>query len=95
MASLAGEIAAAARARHVVRVHVRAGFDVVRGRADRAAVLDHRFARGDPRQRDLVAAGNRLAHRRSSGPSTSIVCARRQRVERRRDVVARADDDDP
>ena len=67
------EIAASAGARHVVRVHVRAGGDVRRRRPDRAAVLDDRLARANRAHRDLVPAWNRFGR---DAPSTRRRAAR-------------------
>ena len=51
------QVAAAAAARDVVRVHVRAGRDVPAGGADRAAVLEDASPLGDRAERDLVSGG--------------------------------------
>src|SRR5947207_9364910 len=71
---------------------MRAGRNIGRGRANRAAVFDDHRAGGNRAQRDLVPAWNRLddGHRRLAAAKdlTGI-----ERVERRRDVVLVADHD--
>ena len=88
------EVAASARARHVVRVHVRAGGDVGRRDADRAAVLHDRARR-------RRSPAPRPCGRAESASRTVIDADLRQhaagleRFERGRDVVGVADDDAP
>src|SRR5262245_46916225 len=90
--ALAGQVAAAARARDVVRVNVRTGRNGLRGRPDRAAVLDDAIAGGNRAQRNLVSAWDRLRsrHRRVAGANGLPAL---DRFERRGDVVLGADDD--
>ena len=86
------QIAAAALARHVVRVDVLSGRDIGGGASDRAAVLHDRLSCGNRHARDLVAAGNRLTHRHRDAAELEGG-ARLEIVERGRHVVGVADDE--
>src|SRR6185436_4761344 len=85
------EIAAAAAARQVVGMDVRPLGNRRRRHADGAAVLDDRLARGEIHQRDLVARGNELPHRQAAAADLDRTPGL-ERLERRGDVVAIADD---
>src|SRR5204862_2095879 len=85
-----GQIAAPARARHVVDVDVRARRDVDGRGADWVAVLHDRLTGANAPQRDLVAAWNALTrrhHHAVDGDDAAGV----ERLERGGDVVTRAD----
>src|SRR6185436_18310709 len=86
------EIAAAAAARQVVRVHVRSPGNRRCRHADGAAVLDDRLAGGEIHQRDLVARRNALAHRQAAAADLDRSPGL-ERLERRGHVVAIADDE--
>src|SRR3954462_3453969 len=83
-------IAAPAVARHVVRMHVRAGCDVGGRRPDGSSVIDEFLAGPNRAQRDLVSARNRLDDRELRRVEIQHT-PRVERVERRRDVITRAD----
>ena len=77
----------------VVGVHVRAGGDVRRGGADRAAVFHHRLSGADGAHGQLVSARNGFG-RHYGGCAGADLAPRVDRLERGRDVVALADDED-